>query len=197
MAILSWLVGGRQENSSGYSLPPSGYQRAIPLLGQTFSFHDAAHDEVTLLVRETGNSTVRLNVINRNIALITSYYDAQQVLDQSWDKTPPVSRAKAYNQLMSAFYLPPNLLLEDEEQQGAKEHRQYWNENVEQALKTGHVQERVTSIISAWLDRTMKNSRLDDVYGACKDLGHDLSLGTFISLDSTSIDQESHEKLRT
>lgn len=201
MAIFSWLGGDRntagQGTSPEYPLPPAGRQRAFPLLGQTLSFHDAAHDEVTSLVKETGSSTVCLNVINRNVALVTSYHDAIQVLDQSWDKTPPVSRAKAYDQLMSTFYSPPNLLLEDEEQQGAKEHRKYWDENVEQALKNGQVQEKVMSIIAAWLSRTTKTSRVVDLYDSLKDLGHDLALGTFISKDSSSTDKESHEQLKT
>lgn len=181
--------------------PPPGKRRALPLVGETLAFHDATHDEVTSLVESTGSSSVRLNVITRNVALVTAYEDAFSILNQSWDHKPPVSREKAYKQLMAAFYSPPSLLLEDEDQESASEHRKLWDESIGKALEGNIVQERIVKVVKRWLQRTAgSGSMVDDIYDACKDLGHDLALGTFLSLDSGSmskdIDGASHDELR-
>ncbi|UZJ56257.1 hypothetical protein CBS101457_005577 [Exobasidium rhododendri] len=186
MAVFSWLRG--QSAQEGALPPPPGRRSAVPLLGQTLSFHGAAHDEVTSLVEATECSSVRLNIIARNVALVTAYEDACIVLEQNWDVVPTVSRAQAYEQLMSAFYSSPNLLLEDEGQEGSKEHRQYWETSIHYALQESDVQSRVAGMVDSWLERTTRDNCLtEDLYDACKSLGHDLALGTFLSLDSGSM----------
>lgn len=202
MAIWSWYKGEEATNDSKLP-PPPGKRGSLLLLGQTLSFHDAAHDEVVSSVKATGCSTVRLNVIARNIALVTSYEDAKKVLDQNWDQRPDISRAKAYDQLMSAFYSAPNLLLEDEDTEGAKEHRQHWDESIQQAMQNTDINDRVKMMVACWMRRISDaGGEIDDLYDACKDLGHDLALGTFLSLDSNTVansdnaDEVSHEQLR-
>lgn len=209
-------IDGSQSSQSATATlpppPPSGSSRA-PLLGHTLSFHDAAHDDVRAALAAassadgTAATTARLNIIARNVALVTSYTDAQSVLAQTWpdegsSEAVPLSRVSAYRQLMASFYTPPNLLLEDEDESGAQQHRNVWDSILQNAVHEPKVHDANGAIVKAWLTSTASSTGSSsstsvddshDLYDICKDLGHRFALGVFLGLRDADEEETSRD----
>ena len=100
---------------------PYGSPTTLSGLSETFSFHASPEAFITsrVLAFQASNASladsrtpIRAKVLNRNIAVISSYDHIKQLL---WDEanTSGLSAGKAYDDLMAPFFPPPNLLLAD------------------------------------------------------------------------------------
>ena len=100
---------------------PFGSPTTLSGLSETFSFHASPEAFITsrVLAFQASNASladsrtpVRAKVLNRNIAVVSSYDHIKQLLcDEAI--TSRLSAGKAYDDLMAPFFPPPNLLLAD------------------------------------------------------------------------------------
>ncbi len=100
---------------------PHGNPSTLSGLSETFSFHSSPESFITsrVLAFQASNPTladsrtpIRARVLNRNVAVISSYDHVRQILCDE-DIALKVSAGKAYEELMEPFFPPPNLLLAD------------------------------------------------------------------------------------
>ena len=100
---------------------PYGSPTTLSGLSETFSFHASPEAFITsrVLAFQASNASladsrtpIRAKVLNRNIAVISSYDHIKQLLCNEAN-TSRLSAGKAYNDLMAPFFPPPNLLLAD------------------------------------------------------------------------------------
>ena len=109
---------------------PYGSPTLLSGLSETFSFHSSPESFITsrVLAFRSSNpslaesrSPIRAKVLNRNVAVASSYKHVKQLLSDD-DMTSKLSSSKAYDELMAPFFPPPNLLLTDPpEHQNMKE----------------------------------------------------------------------------
>ncbi len=100
---------------------PYGSPTTLSGLSETFSFHASPEAFITsrVLAFQASNASladsripIRAKVLNRNIAVVSSYDHIKQLLcDEA--NIPGLSAGKAYDDLMAPFFPPPNLLLAD------------------------------------------------------------------------------------
>ena len=100
---------------------PYGSPTTLSGLSETFSFHASPEAFITsrVLAFQASNASladsrtpIRAKVLNRNIAVVSSYDHIKQLLcDEA--NTSKLSAGKAYDDLMAPFFPPPNLLLAD------------------------------------------------------------------------------------
>ena len=105
----------------GMPILPYGSPTTLSGLSETFSFHASPEAFITsrVLAFQASNASladsrtpVRAKVLNRNIAVVSSYDHVKQLLcDEA--NTSRLSAGKAYDDLMAPFFPPPNLLLAD------------------------------------------------------------------------------------
>ncbi len=100
---------------------PYGSPTTLSGLSETFSFHASPEAFITsrVLAFQASNASladsrtpIRAKVLNRNIAVVSSYDHIKQLLCDD-AKTSSLSAGKAYDDLMAPFFPPPNLLLAD------------------------------------------------------------------------------------
>ncbi|KAL6721674.1 hypothetical protein ACLMJK_000778 [Lecanora helva] len=100
---------------------PHGSASTLRALSETFSFHASPEAFITSRVLDFQSSNkslaesripIRAKVLNRNVAVISSYHHVKKILDDE-DKVSTFSASKAYDELMAPFFPPPNLLLTD------------------------------------------------------------------------------------
>lgn len=100
---------------------PHGSPTTLSALSETFSFHSSPESFITsrVLAFQVANPTladsrtpIRAKVLNRNVAVISSYDHAKQILCDEGILSK-ISAGKAYDELMAPFFSPPNLLLAD------------------------------------------------------------------------------------
>ena len=98
---------------------PYGSPSTLSGLSETFSFHASPEAFITsrVLAFQTSNASladsrnpVRAKVLNRNIAVVSSYDHIKQLLCDEANGSK-LSAGKAYDDLMAPFFPPPNLLL--------------------------------------------------------------------------------------
>lgn len=100
---------------------PYGSPTTLSGLSETFTFHASPEAFITsrVLAFQASNasladsrSPIRAKVLNRNIAVVSSYDHIKQLLcDEA--NTSKISAGNAYDDLMAPFFPPPNLLLAD------------------------------------------------------------------------------------
>ncbi|KAK0507812.1 hypothetical protein JMJ35_009701 [Cladonia borealis] len=100
---------------------PYGSPTTLSGLSETFTFHASPEAFITsrVLAFQASNASladsrtpVRAKVLNRNIAVVSSYDHIKHLLcDEA--NTSKLSAGKAYDDLMAPFFPPPNLLLAD------------------------------------------------------------------------------------
>ena len=97
---------------------PYGSPTTLSGLSETFSFHASPEAFITSRVLTSNASVadsripIRAKVLNRNIAVVSSYDHIKQLLCNE-ASTSRLSAGKAYDDLMAPFFPPPNLLLAD------------------------------------------------------------------------------------
>ena len=100
---------------------PYGSPTTLSGLSETFSFHASPEAFITsrVLAFQASNAPladsrtpIRAKVLNRNIAVVSSYDHIKQLLcDEA--NISKLSAGKAYDDLMAPFFPPPNLLFAD------------------------------------------------------------------------------------
>lgn len=101
--------------------PPTNALRSIP---ENFAFHTSPESFIASRIQQATEADpsllsnripIRAKVLNRNVAVVSSYKQIQAVLDHADTESdvPPYEARSAYNELMRNFFPPPNLLLAD------------------------------------------------------------------------------------
>ncbi|KAL8816793.1 MAG: hypothetical protein Q9223_004258 [Gallowayella weberi] len=100
---------------------PFGSPTTLSGISENFSFHSSPENFITARVLSfqrahpqlaDSRTPIRAKVLNRNVAVLSSYENVRQVLhDEAITKS--LSSSQAYDELMAPFFPPPNLLLLD------------------------------------------------------------------------------------
>lgn len=100
---------------------PYGSPTILSGLSETFSFHSSPEAFITsrvLAFHEShpdladARTPIRAKVLNRNVAIISSYDQVKQILCRS-EEIVSFGASQAYEELMAPFFPPRNLLLSD------------------------------------------------------------------------------------
>lgn len=193
-------------------LPP-GTSNSLRGISENFSFHSSPEtfiasriaqwqkQDPTLLDRRT---PIRAKILNRNVAVVSSYEHIHFILnhdkDVTKDEEPAFVAGKAYRELMNEFFPPPNLLLAD----GCphREMRQRWNGRMTSFRGTTFGEAGVmANIVRQFLKdgSYMAIGKPEDLYETMKTLSWQILLGTFLGLAPDEklfgVVQELHEDL--
>lgn len=100
---------------------PYGNSSTLSGLSETSSFHSSPESFIAsrVIAFQASNpsladlrSPIRAKILNRNVAVISSYCHVRQLLCDE-ERTSCLSAGEAYAELMGPFFPPPNLLLAD------------------------------------------------------------------------------------
>ena len=100
---------------------PHGSSSLLSSLSETFAFHSSPETFITsrILACRASNpllaesrTPIRAKILNRNVAVVSSYKHVTQVLCDDAIATS-LTASRAYNKMMAPFFPPPNLLLSD------------------------------------------------------------------------------------
>ena len=163
---------------------PYGSPNTLSGLSETFSFHASPEAFITsrVLAFQASNATladartpIRAKVLNRNIAVVSSYDHINQLLcDEA--NTLRLSAGKAYDDLMAPFFPPPNLLLADGPSH--KLTKDAWISRM--ASLPAEIQSLVQETLLSHF-RDIASESTVDLYESMKALSWKLILSTFMS----------------
>ncbi|MDI1486557.1 MAG: hypothetical protein OHK93_005788 [Ramalina farinacea] len=163
-------------------LPP-GSSSILSGLSETFSFHSSPESFITsrvLAFRRShpsladSRTPIRAKVLNRNVAVISSYDHVRTLLCDE-DVIMNLSSSKAYDELMAPFFPPPNLLLLDPPEHGPR--KAQWLESM--AELPDRISKGVRSRTLSHFENIRSGSSID-LYDSMKFLSWDLILGIFL-----------------
>jgi cytochrome P450 len=151
-----------------------------------------------------GGSIIQASILNRRVHVVSSYRTCRDILSFTDDNTsdsvkisssmPGGSEAfsigPAYRELMSDWFPPPNILLEDS--QAHAQHKSAWKRQVE-TLPTD-LEPKLRQIVSGFVRSSMVEGTKIDLYETLKTLAWKLLFGAFLNLDSES-DESMYSKL--
>ena len=177
-------------------LPP-GSSSILSGLSETFSFHSSPESFITsrVLAFRTSHPSladsrtpIRARVLNRNVAVISSYDHVRTLLCNE-DVTTKLSSSKAYDELMAPFFPPPNLLLLDPPEHGSR--KVEWMERMAELPDRSRkgVRSRTLSHFKG-----IRPGSSFDLYDSMKSLSWDLILRIF--LENREDPQRSKDLLR-
>ena len=185
-------------------LPQGGYS-ILSTLSQTLAFHSSPESFISSRLKQIDNPSiqpitrqqkkpkvVRARILNRNVAVVSSYKLCSHILRAASGLSQDTVRAAksgetignhtfavrpAYHELMADFFPPPNLLLEDHPSHEAK--RSDW----EAQLSTfpDDVEQQVREIVLEHMEPWIGGLELD-LYESMKTLAWKILLGTFLQL---------------
>ena len=163
---------------------PYGSPTTLSGFSETFSFHASPEAFITsrVLAFQASNASladsrtpIRAKVLNRNIAIVSSYDHVQQLLCNEAN-TSRLSAGKAYDDLMAPFFPPPNLLLAD-----GPSHQPMKNPWVSRmASLPAEIQSLVQETVLLHIRGILSESTID-LYESMKALSWKLILSIFIS----------------
>ena len=173
--------------STKHQLPhlPHGSPSVISGLSESLSFHSSPEAFIAsrILAFHSSNThlaerrvPIRAKVLNRHVAVVSSYQHVRQILSESLDSDCPLSAGKAYNELMAAFFPTPNLLLSDPPLHCPM--RKLWDERIESIMRSSSTKRE--KIILAHFHGIGNNSGFD-VYENMKSLSWKLLLSLFLA----------------
>ncbi|CAF9903997.1 MAG: hypothetical protein HETSPECPRED_003304 [Heterodermia speciosa] len=173
--------------SSKHQLPllPHGSPSIISGLSESLSFHSSPEAFITSRVLAFRSSNpylaenrvpIRAKVLNRNVAVVSSYRHVQQILSESLDNDCPFSAREAYSELMAAFFPDPNLLLSDPPLHCPM--RKRWDDRVELIMKSSGA--KCEDIAITHFHRIENNSSFD-IYESMKELSWKILLSLFLT----------------
>lgn len=161
---------------------PHGNSSVLSGLSETFAFHSSPESFITarVLAFQTSNplladarTPIRAKVLNRNVAVISSYKQVHQMLR---DENFALSAVKAYDELMAPFFPPPNLLLTDPPNHQSM--KDVWTKRIMQPLPAV---EQLTRFTVIDYFRGFKSGVDIDLYESMKELSWRIILGMFTS----------------
>ena len=163
---------------------PHGSPTTLSGLTETFAFHSSPESFITSRVLAfqasdpslvNSRTPIRAKVLNRNIAVVSSYDHIKQILRDEIGSSG-VSAGRAYDELMAPFFPPPNLLLADPP----------WHQPMKDAWISrmaqlpAEMRPLVQDIVFSHFQDIPSSSTID-LYETMKDLSWKLILGTFMS----------------
>ena len=163
---------------------PYGSPTTLSGLSETFSFHASPEAFITsrVLTFQASNaslaesrSPIRAKVLNRNIAVVSSYDHINQLLCDEANSVR-ISAGKAYDDLMAPFFPPPNLLLADAPSHQLK--KDAW------VSRMASLPAEIQSLVQETLLSHFRDIPLDstvDLYESMKALSWKLILSIFMS----------------
>ena len=184
---------------------PQGAYSILSTLSQTLAFHSSPESFISSRVKQISNQpiepshsqqerpkVVRARILNRNVAVVSSYEACRDILRAASGLPQSTVRAAkagesidkhtfavnpAYHELMADFFPPPNLLLEDHPGHEAK--RADW----EAQLSTfpDDIVEPVRRIVSEYIKPWVGGLDLE-LYESMKDLAWKILLGIFLQV---------------
>lgn len=181
---------------------PHGNPSTLSGLSETFTFHSSPESFITsrVLAFQASNpdlansrTPIHAKVLNRNVAVISSYNHVQQVLCDD-DISSNVSAGKAYDELMAPFFPPPNLLLADPPAHWPM--KDAWKSRMESLL--AKVEPRVQQTVVEYFRGFTSESTID-LYESMKELSWRLILGIFTAAsgdDAAEIEALQEDLLR-
>ena len=187
------------EDSGTMSKPepqlPLGSSSTLRGLSESFSFHSSPESFITSRILSfhkahpeivDTRAVVRAKVLNRNVAIVSSHAQIQQVLNDS----EGYEAGAAYDELMAPFFPSPNLLLSD----GSKhaDMRRTWDERM------GSLSQRLAPLVRRQTEAHFSEPSIAqvDLYESMKRLSWKLLLGIFLDLGPADKTFETMEKLQ-
>ena len=181
---------------------PRGSPTTIRGLSETFSFHSSPEAFITsrLLAFQASHPSlansrvpIRAKVLNRNVAVISSYHHVEQILRENWEDSS-FSASEAYDELMAPFFPPPNLLLTDPPNHEYM--KEAWKSRMLSLPKEmmSLVHDNVREYISGF-----RSGTIVDLYESMKELSWRIILSIFASAsgkDATKLENLQEELLR-
>ena len=178
--------------SKEYRLP-LGNSSQLRGIAENFSFHASPETFITSRVNSmrkeypnllTARPIVRAKILNRNVAVVSSYTEIEHVLncdsnlpEEEAAKTPPFIAYDAYKELMDPFFPSPNLLLVDGTSHKSK--RVDWNDPMKSAAQ--NVEKFTKEAVELHFRDVSFHSAID-LYESMKYLSWRILLGLFLSL---------------
>ena len=172
---------------------PHGSPSTLAGLSETFSFHSSPEAFITsrvLAFRELNPSVansrtpIRAKILNRNVAVISSYEHVKQILCRS-EFTESFGAAQAYDELMAPFFPPSNLLLSDPPFH--KPMKETWVERMESLAENSRTV--VQSCVRSHLQRIESGATVD-LYESMKELSWKVLLSIFLSSNKHDVSQD-------
>ena len=169
------------------SVLPHGSSTTLSGLSETFSFHSSPESFITsrVLAFQAANpvlaksrTPIRARVLNRNVAVVSSYDHVKQLLCDE-DNASKLSAGKAYDELMAPFFSPPNLLLADHPVHEPM--KSSWRERMLSLPDT--VRPMVEEITTLHFQTVLSGSLLD-LYESMKRLSWSVILRIFLFMNS-------------
>lgn len=169
---------------------PHGTPSILSGLSESLSFHSSPEAFITsrvLAFRASNGSLadarvpIRAKVLNRNVAVVSSYHHVQQILGEHSENEYPFSAGKAYDELMAPFFHPPNLLLSDPSSHGPR--RKVWNQRMESIVASSM---NKCHKVALGHFRGIDSGSSIDIYESMKALSWKLLLSTFLSCSEDS-----------
>ncbi len=163
---------------------PHGSPSILSGLAETFSFHSSPEAFITsrvLAFREShpgladSRTPIRAKVLNRNVAVISSYDQIKQILCRDEGITI-FGSGQAYDDLMAPFFPPPNLLLSDSPSHEPM--KKAWTVRMRSLPENSR-----TLIVSSTRShfRDITSGTIVDLYESMKELSWRIILGIFLS----------------
>lgn len=163
---------------------PHGSPTILSGLSETFSFHSSPEAFITsrvLAFREShpnladSRIPVRAKVLNRNVAVISSYDQIKQVLCRS-DVMSSFGASQAYDELMAPFFPPTNLLLSDAPSHGPL--KENWTAKMRSLPESSRT--LIQPIVQSHF-RDIESGTTINLYESMKTLSWKMILGIFLS----------------
>lgn len=180
---------------------PAGTSFTLRGLSQNLSFHSSPEAFITTKVLEfqrahpdliNSRAVVRAKILNRNVAIVSSHAQIQQVLcDRGDGGEPAYTASEAYDELMAPFFPSPNLLLADG--MGHAQMREGWEQRMRE-LPSGLL-EVVGEVTKVHLGSVPFDAEID-LYNWLKTLGWKILLGTFLGLKAEDTEFAEIEQLQ-
>ena len=170
-------------------------------LTETFSFHASPERFITsrvLAFRKSkpalidSRTPIQAKILNRNVAVISSYDHVRQLL---YDETiaSHLSSRMAYDELMAPFFPPPNLLLLDPPDHSML--KEAWQERMKKLV--GAIKPLIKGITEEHLRRISSGSNID-LYENMKSLSWRILLSVFVADSSDqALDKDDADKIES
>ncbi|KAL8932057.1 MAG: hypothetical protein Q9211_006553 [Gyalolechia sp. 1 TL-2023] len=165
---------------------PYGSPTTLSGISENFSFHSSPENFITARILAfqkahpsiaDSRTPIRAKVLNRNVAVISSYHHVRQILCDETIRSC-LSSSQAYDELMAPFFPPPNLLLLDppdhQQRKGA------WLERM--AVLNDDIRPLIHTQVRDHF-RTIPSNSVIDLYESMKFLSWQILLPIFIQRD--------------
>ena len=185
---------------------PQGDFSLLSTLSQTLAFHSSPESFISSRAKQVGSKSrefgedqrkkqqvIRARILNRNVAVISSYRICRDILHAASGLPQDTVRAAmagerigkqtlavqpAYHELMADFFPPPNLLLEDHPNHEAK--RAAWEAQL--STFVDETEDTVRSIVLKHMESWSEGMKFD-LYESMKTLAWKILLSIFLDIE--------------